>query len=216
MNKKDKLVQEFVVIFWLFIIGSVIGYIFEIAMVLFRKGYIESRRGLIYGPFTPVYGVGIIIYYLVLKNIKSRNKIKVFFITMLLGGIIEYLCSFLQEKLFGTISWDYSNIMFNINGRTSLLHCTYWGMGGILYISFIEPLIEEIRKTIIKKDLQIITVLLVCFMAFDISISFLAAERQTDRRNHIMPHGKVDIFLDKHYSDEYMDKIYANKKEIKK
>ena len=56
---------------------------------------------------------------------------------MLLGGITEYLCSYIQEKAFGTISWDYSYLLFNINGRTSLLHCTYWGIAGILYITYI-------------------------------------------------------------------------------
>ena len=50
-------------------------------VVLFQKGYFESRQGLIYGPFTPVYGIGAIIYYLILNNIKKDNKIKIFFIT---------------------------------------------------------------------------------------------------------------------------------------
>ncbi len=38
-------------------------------VVLFQKGYFESRQGLIYGPFTPVYGIGAIIYYLILRKI---------------------------------------------------------------------------------------------------------------------------------------------------
>ena len=63
---------------------------------------------------------------------------------MLLGGIVEYLCSYFQELLFGTISWDYSNLWFNINGRTSLLHCTYWGIGGVLFMKYVMPLINHI------------------------------------------------------------------------
>ena len=45
--------------------------------------------------------------------------------------------SYFQELLFGTISWDYSNLWFNINGRTSLLHCTYWGIGGVLFMKYV-------------------------------------------------------------------------------
>ena len=59
--KKEKLIQELVIIFWLFILGSILGYIFEMIVVLFQKGYFESRQGLIYGPFTPVYGMGILL-----------------------------------------------------------------------------------------------------------------------------------------------------------
>ena len=69
MEKKN-LIKELIIVFWLFIIGSILGYIFEMIVVLFQKGYFESRQGLIYGPFTPVYGIGAIIYYLILNNIK--------------------------------------------------------------------------------------------------------------------------------------------------
>lgn len=138
MEKKN-LIKELIIVFWLFIIGSILGYIFEMIVVLFQKGYFESRQGLIYGPFTPVYGIGAIIYYLILNNIKKDNKIKIFFITAILGGITEYICSLVQEKVFGTISWDYSYLIFDINGRTSLLHCSYWGIAGILYVTYIDP-----------------------------------------------------------------------------
>ena len=124
MNK-DKIREELTILFWIFIIGSIAGFIFEITVVFFQKGYFELRQGLIYGPFIPVYGIGAMLYYVVLNKIKLKNKLQIFLITMLLGGLTEYLCSFTQEKLFGTISWDYSYLPFNINGRTSLLHCIY-------------------------------------------------------------------------------------------
>ena len=90
------------------------------------KRAFELRQGLIYGPFIPVYGIGAVIYYLILNNINIKSKWKIFLITMVLGGVTEYICSLVQEKVFGTISWDYSYLPFNFNGRTSLLHCTYW------------------------------------------------------------------------------------------
>lgn len=208
-----KIIEEIIVIFWVFIIGSVLGYIFEMVVVLFQKGYFESRQGLIYGPFTPVYGIGGIVYYLILKNIKTDDKVKIFFTTMVLGGITEYLCSYIQEKAFGTISWDYSHLRFNINGRTSLLHCTYWGIAGVLYSMYIEPQIEKLRQGINKKSMKVATAMLSVFMVFNITISCFAADRQTERRNNIEPQNRIDVFLDKHYPDEYMDKVYANKKE---
>lgn len=212
--EKKKIFNELIIIFWLFVLGSILGYIFEMIVALFQKGYFESRQGLLYGPFTPVYGAGIVIYYLTLRNIDIQDKKKVFLITMALGGLIEYICSFIQEKIFGTISWDYSNIMFNINGRTSLLHCTYWGIAGVLYVTYINPMIEKYRQKINQNNKKVITVIVSIFMILDISLSYIAANRQTERRNNIQADSKLDILLDKYYSDEYMDKVYANKKEI--
>ncbi len=213
MEKKN-LIKELIIVFWLFIIGSILGYIFEMIVVLFQKGYFESRQGLIYGPFTPVYGIGAIIYYLILNSIKQDNKIKIFFITAILGGITEYICSLVQEKVFGTISWDYSYLIFDINGRTSLLHCSYWGIAGILYVTYIDPFLEKLKYKIDKKSLKIVSIIFAVFMLFDISISCIAANRQTERRNNISPESKLDLFLDKYYPDEYMDKIFANKREV--
>ena len=212
--KKENILKELIIIFWLFIIGSILGYIFEMIVVLFQKGYFESRQGLIYGPFTPVYGIGAIIYYLVLNQVKTRNKLKIFFITMILGGATEYISSFIQEKAFGTISWDYSYLMFNLNGRTSLLHCTYWGIAGVLYVTFIEPLIEKLRLIIDTKSLKIITIFVSIFMIFNIQISCFAADRQFERRKNIEPENRLDMFLDKYYPDEYMNQIFTNKKDV--
>ena len=133
---------------------------------------------------------------------------------MILGGLMEYICSFIQEKVFGTISWDYSNLMFNINGRTSLLHCTYWGIAGILYSIFVCPMIVKLRENLYKSKRKIVTIIVSIFMIFDISLSCMAANRQTERRKNILPSSSFDVFLDTYYSDDFMDKIYANKKEI--
>lgn len=213
MEKKN-ILKEFIIIFWLFIIGSIIGYLLEMGVGLIQKGHFESRQGLIYGPFTPVYGIGIIVYYLMLNRLKTKDKLKIFFVTAILGGVIEYTCSFIQEKAFGTISWDYSKLIFNINGRTSLLHCIYWGITGILYITYIDPLLEKLKEKINKRSLKMVTSVIVIFMVFNICISYAAANRQTERRKNIAPNSSLDLFLDRYYSDEYMDSIYANKKEV--
>lgn len=213
MNK-EKIVKELIMVFWIFIIGSIIGYIFEMIVALFQNGHFESRQGIIYGPFTPVYGAGAVIYYLILNHMNVKSKFKVFLVTAVLGGIVEYMCSLLQEKIFGTISWDYSSLMFNLHGRTSLLHCTYWGIAGVIYIVYLDPFLEDLKEKINQNKLKAITVLFAFFMIFNISISCVAANRQLERRNNIPASSTLDEFLDKHYPDSYMDKIFANKKEV--
>lgn len=208
---KQKL-KELGKVFLVFIIGSILGYIFEMIVVLFQKGHFESRQGVIYGPFTPVYGIGIIMYYIFFKKVEIRKLPQVFLVSMILGGATEYICSFIQEQWFGTISWDYSNLPFNLNGRTSLLHCTYWGIGGILYIKFVLPLIDKMDKWFEIRTIQVLTVLLAIFMTFNIIISIMAGARQTERQRNIEPENAIDRFLDTYYPDEYMNKVFANKK----
>ena len=69
---------------------------------------IVIRQGLVYGPFIQIYGMGAVAYYLLVSKIKNPKE--AFFAGMIMGGTLEYLCSFFQEILFGTISWNYSDL----------------------------------------------------------------------------------------------------------
>ena len=210
MGRKD--VFKFVlIIFWVFIIGSMIGYGVETIVAIIQNGHFASRQGLLYGPLIPVYGVGLVAYYLVISKIKDKGNLKIFIITMVLGGIVEYLFSFFQEKLFGTVSWDYSNLWFNINGRTSLLHCLYWGTGGVLFVKYVYPFIEKLMSKIDELALKQITVILLVLLAFDVGISCIAANRQRERIEGVAANSSLDRFRDEYYPDSVMDYIYSNK-----
>ncbi len=210
MKRKD--VFKFIlVIFWVFIIGSIIGYGVETVVAIVQNGHFASRQGLLYGPLIPVYGVGLVAYYLVISKIKDESYLKIFLITMVLGGIVEYLFSFFQEKLFGTVSWDYSNLLFNLNGRTSLLHCLYWGTGGVLFVKFVYPLIEKIISKLDLFGLKQITIILLVLLTFDVGISCVAANRQRERIEGVAANSSLDRFCDEYYPDEVMDYIYSNK-----
>ena len=210
MKRKD--VFKFVlIIFWVFIIGSMIGYGVETIVAIIQNGHFASRQSLLYGPLIPVYGVGLVAYYLVISKIKDKGNLKIFIITMVLGGIVEYLFSFFQEKFFGTVSWDYSNLWFNINGRTSLLHCLYWGTGGVLFVKYIYPFIEKLINKIDVIVLKQITVILLVLLAFDVGISCIAANRQRESIEGVAANSCLDRFCDEYYPDSVMDYIYSNK-----
>ncbi len=211
-KEENKISKKIVKLFWVFVIGSIIGYLLEMIVGLVQNGHFVSKQGLIYGPFSQVYGIGLVIYYLVIP--KNKKNIEIFLISMFLGGIVEYVFSYLQETFFGTISWDYSNLLFNINGRTSLLHCIYWGIGGILFSKYIRPQIEKIDLFYPKKWFKVLTIFLAIFLLFDIIISSLACKRQEERKEGIEPKNNIEIFLDKTYTNEVLNEIYSNAKEI--
>ena len=207
-----KVIKIITIIFWVFIIGSVFGFFAEMLYSTIFTRTLVIRKGLIYGPFIQIYGVGAVAYYLLISNVKEPKE--AFTYGMIMGGILEYIGSFLQEILFGTISWDYSNMFFNLNGRTSLLYCFYWGIIAVAYLKIVYPWLKNIEPLLHKLSVKIFTVFLALFMTFDIVISCMAAARQEERRKDISPKNSLDEFIDKAYPDEYLDKIYNNKKNV--
>lgn len=210
--KERKIINFIYTIFWVFIIGSVFGFFAEMLYTFVFTRTIEVRQGLLYGPFIQIYGIGAIAYYLLVSKIQDPKRL--FFIGMFMGGSLEYLCSFFQEMFFGTISWDYSHLFMNFNGRTSLLYCFYWGIIAVIFLKIVYPCLQKIKPYIYKKGIRIFTIFFILFMTFDITISCLAANRQQERHNLIAPQDNLDIFLDTYYPDEFMDKVYHNKREI--
>ena len=212
MDKNKKIINNLFIVFWVFMIGSVFGFFAEIIYSIIYTQSVKVMRGLIYGPFIQIYGIGAVAFYILVSKVKNAKQ--AFFMGMIMGGSLEYLCSFFQELLFGTISWDYSNQFLNLNGRTCLLYCIYWGIISLIFFKIVNPSLKEISYIINNNKVQVVTAFLMIFMMFDITISCMVATRQRERRNYLPAESKVDHFLDKYYPDELLDKIYNNKKDI--
>lgn len=210
MKSKERLSIKIFKLFWVFMVGCLLGYIMEVTLNILLTHNFETRQGLIYGPFAPVYGLGMLAFYIILPYVNKWYN--VFWISGILGGITEYLCSYFQERWFGTISWDYTNLFLNLNGRTSIMYCILWGILGIVFIKLVYPTLEKILDRIVNKlSIKLITSFVIVFMIFNISISSLAAQRQYERRENIKAKNEIDKFLDRHYPDEILDKVYTNK-----
>ncbi len=198
---------------WVFLIGSIFGVIMETIISYFQYGNFESRRGLIYGPLNPVYGFGAMIFMVFLA--KYKNPLKVFIGGMLLGGGFEYLCSLLQEWIFGTTSWDYSGHAFNIGGRTSLLFMFYWGIIALLFVFLIYSFLSKMIEKIPVRIGEVLTILLIIFLLVDCAISITACLRQTERSKGLEASNGIEVFLDKHYPDKRLNEIFENAKRQK-
>ena len=74
MSETKSKFNEVIKIFLVFMIGSVLGYIVEMIVAFVQNGHFVSRQGLIYGPFTPVYGIGILVYYIFFSIVKTKIK----------------------------------------------------------------------------------------------------------------------------------------------
>lgn len=210
--KKEKFLKKlnFYTLFWIFIAGSFLGVIIEMIFCFLVYHKFESRQGLIYGPFNLVYGVGALLLTVCLYKFERKNSLYSFFGGFFLGSAFEYLCSAVQEGLFGTVSWDYGDYPLNINGRVNLIHGLFWGLLTVFWIKSIYPwLIDKIVK-FPEINGTIMTWFILAFMIFNTFISGAAVHRMTNRYKKIEAGNQFEAFLDEHYSDEFLNTIYPN------
>ena len=117
--------MNFYKLFWIFVIGCFLGVVIETLWCLIRYRKLESRKGLVWGPFNLVYGFGALVMTRGLYPLRNNRDLFIFAAGALLGGVFEYICSVVQEKVTGTISWDYRNFPLNLHGRINLLYCFF-------------------------------------------------------------------------------------------
>ncbi|CCY71894.1 putative uncharacterized protein [Clostridium sp. CAG:921] len=199
---------NFYKIFLMFMFGCFIGDVYEIVLHFVRYGEWVQRRGVIYGPFNPVYGFALALMVLFLGKIKKSGKL--FICGSILGGTFEYLCSYIQEKVFGSLSWDYSDLFLNINGRTTVPFALFWGFLCLVVMKLVVPYLSSLIEMIPRKFGIVCTWALCIFMIFDMGISTLAANRDLERHKNIPPKNSLDVFLDIHYPDEVMRDAFQN------
>lgn len=191
-------------------IGSFVGVIIEMIWCLLRNGYIESRAGLVYGPFNLVYGFGALALTVSLYNFRNRSTTFSFIGGMIIGTIVEFASSWFQEMVFGSRSWDYSNMPFSIQGRVTLLYSVFWGILGVFWIKNLYPRLAKWILKIPNKLGKVITWLLVVFLLINASISSIAVARWSTRVDNIEPAHTFWEIVDERFPDERMERIYAN------
>lgn len=153
-----------------FIIYSIAGYIIETLFGLFTKGMLESRKGFLYGPFCPIYGVGAVAMILGLQYFK-KNNYTLFFGGFLVGSIVEYIISYLGEVIFKVNWWDYSNNFLNINGRICFTFSLFWGLLALYLIRHFNPiidkLIDKVKAKVSINYLKVLVIVGIIFLVID-------------------------------------------------
>lgn len=199
---------------WIFLICCVVGFIVETIWCIIRNGHIESRKSLVYGPYSIAYGIGGVILTLALYKLKNVHLGKIFLTSFIVGTAAEYICSLGQEIVFGSVAWDYSNVPLNINGRVCLLYSVFWGILGIVWIKLIYPFMSVLIEKMPVNAGKVLTLAFIVFFIFDSFMSATAALRMDERREGIQPSNNFEVFLDNHFDDERMHKIYANSRDV--
>ena len=136
-----------------FTIFSIIGLFIETIFCYITTGIIECRKGLIWGPFCPIYGIGAVVLILMLQQYKEHSS-TLFIYGCILGNIIEYLMSFILEAIYGSRFWDYSYIVTNLNGRVCIKYSLFWGILSIILVKYVQTWINKLieKFSIVNKN----------------------------------------------------------------
>lgn len=153
----------------LFFIYSFLGWIMEVTLTLITDQKFVNR-GFLLGPCCPIYGCGCILLNLLLHNY-TNNILVLFILTMFTCSSLEYITSFLMEKIFKLRWWDYSQMKFNINGRICLETMTPFSILGVLAIKYATPFFITNINKLSEKTILIISIILITLFIIDVIIS---------------------------------------------
>ena len=150
----------------IFFVASIIGWTFEVVMHIIEQGEFV-KRGVLQGPWLPIYGYGCILILTVLYKFRKK-PLQEFILIIVLCGLVEYFTAVYLEHVFnGTKWWDYSGYFLNIQGRVCAEGLLVFGLGGITLVYILAPLIDNLLQKINPKKLIIICSILLSVFIFD-------------------------------------------------
>ena len=197
---------------WLFVVGAFLGDVVETIFCRVTAGVWMSRSSLVWGPFSVVWGLALVLAAVLLRGSERKSESRIFWFGVILGGAYEYVCSAVGELLFGVIFWDYSGFKFNIAGRVNLLYCFFWGIAAVVWLRLGYPLVAKGMDLVRRHVKPWMTILLAIFMAVNMSLSGLALARYNSRTDGITPRNQLEVFLDEHFDNARMERVYPNAK----
>ncbi len=154
----------------MFYIYAFLGWICEVIVALLQhKKFIN--RGFLIGPLCPIYGVGCIAIFLSL-NKYANDPLVLFLLSIFLCATLEYITSYIMEKIFKNRWWDYSDMKYNINGRICLEFAVPFGVGGIVMFYGTNPLILSVLNLLSNNTLMFICIFLSIIFLIDLIFSF--------------------------------------------
>lgn len=199
---------DFFNLFWTFMVGSFIGLIVEIIwhMVVVDPGVYQDRAGLLWGPFSPIYGVGAVLMTIALNRFKDRNIVFIFVVCTIIGGGFEYFVSWFMEVAFGAQAWDYSDQFLGdlFGGRTCLLFASMFGILGTVWIKLLLPIFLKLFNLIPWKWRYGVTIVCAAFMLVNCVMTLQALDNWGARKAGHVPTTAVEQYYAENFNDEYM------------
>lgn len=152
-------IWSLIVIFFAF---NIVGWLWEVSMAFVTEGMFVNR-GMLHGPWLPIYGSGVSLIAVLLYRFRNRPALEAAAIVVLCG-FIEYMTSWITELSTGLRWWDYTGYFLNLNGRICGEGLAVFALGGMVAVYLLVPVIDAAVTHIRPRVLvTVCVVLLVCF-----------------------------------------------------
>lgn len=205
---------DFFNVFWTFVVCCFLGDIIEVIfhMVVVDPGVYQDRAGLLYGPFSPIYGVGAVLMTIALNRLKDKNLLILFAICTVIGGAFEYLVSWFMEIGFGAIAWDYHDqwLGWLFDGRTCPLYAAMFGLLGVVWIRLLLPRLLKLINRIPWNKRVIVTSICGALMIVNCAMTLQALDNWYARVAGKEPITPVEQFYADYYPNEFMENRFQS------
>lgn len=146
MNEnKNKRIDLLCYLFIVFLTGCVVGWIYEEFFYRITEGMFRNR-GVLYGPWLPIYGLGALGIY-AMKPFK-KNPVILFLLCSVITAVVEYIIGFIAIRFFNLRLWDYRGLFLNVNGIICFRSVISFAILGMVFHYLIEPAAEHMIKRI--------------------------------------------------------------------
>lgn len=196
-----------------YVLGGVVGTLWETVLNFCKGNGFVYCNGSIFTPINFVYGFGALVIWIFLAN-SNRKPYMTYIYGAIGGGIVEYLLNFLEEKILGARSWDYSNEFLNINGRTTIPFMLFWGLLCLAVVYGVYNPLAKIYDKCPKKVMTTIAIVLLAIVVTDLTITVTALARYSARQQGVAAKTELGLFLDRVFSDDYMKLHFPNQKKL--
>ncbi len=203
---KGYLSLNFYNIFWVFVVSSIIGLILETIWhpLMVEPGVIQDRAGMLYGPFSPIYGFGAVLMTVALNRLYDKNPIFIFLASAVIGGAFEFFVSWFFESAFGITAWDYTGTFLSIDGRTNGFFMAMWGVMGLVWIKLVLPYLLRGINLIPVRRRGVITTVCAALMLANGIMTLQSIDCWFMRVSGIPATTPIEEFYDRHYGNEVM------------
>ena len=193
-----------------FLIASVLGLVLETVFTLLTMGILQSRVGLVWGPFSPLYGAGAVLLTLALWPMRKRPWWYSFLLGAVLGGLLEQLTGWSMEHFMHAMSWSYLHLPDHITQWVAWRFLIMWGVLGTAWCKIIMPeLLYRIGETTTARQMVVVS-LLTAFMALDIVMTLACFYRAGKRLDSVPPRNAFEVYVDTHFDDRFMADTFEN------
>lgn len=219
---KGYITLNFFNLFWIFAVASIIGLVIETIyhFVVVEPGIYQDRAGLLFGPFSPIYGVGAVFMTMALNRFHKAPLAVVFFVSSVIGGLFEFLASWFFQFAFGILAWDYTGAMlFGVipdplaivfQGRTSALFICMWGVLGVAWMKLLLPGMLKIVNLIPWNWRYTLTTACAALMFVDCFMTLLSFDCWYERTSGSQPTTAVERFMDRNFDNQFMEERFQS------